>query len=77
MEANSYDRSAQEEFQKNYDLTTLSNKLKVEQSSLQNSFKISLEKFQTLKEEHFKFVRMTEFQNINLDQVLLVCIFDS
>ncbi|KAE9542832.1 hypothetical protein AGLY_002743 [Aphis glycines] len=71
MEANSYKRSAKEEFHKNKDLLNYLNKLKREQNNLQNNFKTSLDKFNCLKEEYSKLLQMTEFQHQNLDQITL------
>jgi len=72
MEANSYKRSAKEEFRKNKDLFNYLNKLKREQNNLQNSFKTCLDKLNCLKEEYSKLIQMTEFQHQNLDQITLV-----
>lgn len=74
MEANSYKRSAQDEFHKNNDLLNFINKLKREQDHLQNDFKIYLDKFNYLKDEYSKLIQITEFQHQNLDQVIFVCI---
>ncbi|XP_026805557.1 uncharacterized protein LOC113548720 [Rhopalosiphum maidis] len=71
MEANSYKRSAKEEFRKNKDLFNYLNKLKREQNNLQNSFKTCLDKLNCLKEEYSKLIQMTEFQQQNLDQITL------
>lgn len=76
MEANSYKRSVQDEFHKNYDLHNLLNKLKREQNNLQNSFKMCFNKFNGLKDEFSKLVQITEFQQQNLNQVIIVCIVD-
>jgi len=73
MEANSYKRSAQDEFHKNKDLFNNLNKLKREQNNLQNNFKTCLDKFNCLKEEYSKLIQITSFQHQNLDQVLSVC----
>jgi len=73
MEANSYKRSAQDEFHKNKDLFNYLNKLKREQYNLQNNFKTNLDKFNSMKEEYSKLIQITEFQHQNLDQVTLVC----
>jgi len=72
MEANSYKRSAKEEFHKNKDLFNYLNKLKREQNNLQNNFKTGLDKFNCLKEEYSKLLQMTEFQHQNLDQITSV-----
>lgn len=77
IEANSYNRSAQEEFHKNNDLINFSNKLKREQNNLENSYKICLDKINNLKDEYSKLMQMTEFQHQNLDQVLFVCILNN
>ncbi|XP_029345813.1 coiled-coil domain-containing protein 40-like [Acyrthosiphon pisum] len=71
MEANSYKRSAQDEFHKNKDLFNYLNKLKREQNNIQNNFKTCLDKFNGLKEEYSKLIQITEFQHQNLDQVTL------
>lgn len=76
IEANSYKRSAHDEFHKNYDLHNLLNKLKREQNNLQSSFNICLNKFSGFKDEFSKLVQITEFQHQNLNQVIIVCIFD-
>jgi len=73
IEANSYKRSAHDEFLKNKDLFNYLNKLKREQNSLQNNFQIYLDKFNCLKEEYSKLIQITEFQHQNLDQITLVC----
>lgn len=75
MEANSYKRSAQEQFHKNNDLQKLLYKLKENQNNLQNSLKTCLEKFNYLKDEYSKLIQITEFQNQNLDQVIFVCTY--
>lgn len=75
MEANSYKRSVHEEFLKNEDIKHLLNKLEREQSSLQNTLKTCLDKFNSLKDKYSKLIQMTEFQNQNLDQILFVCFF--
>eukprot|EP00102_Acyrthosiphon_pisum_P020925 XP_016658135.1 PREDICTED: coiled-coil domain-containing protein 40 [Acyrthosiphon pisum] len=72
MEANSYKRSAQDEFHKNKDLFNYLNKLKREQNNIQNNFKTCLDKFNGLKEEYSKLIQITEFQHQNLDQVTLI-----
>lgn len=72
MEANSYKHSALEEFHKNNDFLSFLNKYKLENNYLQNNFKITLEKFNCLKDEYSKIIQITEFQNLNLNQVLLV-----
>lgn len=76
MEANSYKRSVQDEFHKNYDLHNSSSKLKREQNNVQNCFKVCFNKFNGLKDEFSKLVQITEFQHQNLNQVIIVCIFD-
>jgi len=73
IEANSYKRSAQDEFHKNKDLFNYLNKLTREQNNLQNNLKTYLDKLNCLKEEYSKLIQMTEFQHQNLDQVTLVC----
>lgn len=74
MEANSYKRSALEEMQKNNDCLSFLNKYKQEHNFLQNNFKIHLDKFNCLKDEYSKVTQITEFENLNMNQVLLVCI---
>lgn len=76
IEANSYKRSAQDEFHKNYDLHNLLSKLKREQNNLQNNFEMCLKKFNDLKDEFSKLIQITEFQHQNLNQVIIVCIFN-
>ncbi|VVC24084.1 Hypothetical protein CINCED_3A023271 [Cinara cedri] len=66
-----YNHSTQEEFLRNYDLTNVSNKLKREQIILQNSFKLCLEEFENLKQKYSKLIQMIEFQQQNLNQVLI------
>lgn len=73
MEANSYKRSSQEQFHEHKNLHNYLNKLIREQNNLQNNFKMYLDKFNCLKEEHSKLIQITEFQHQNLDQVTLVC----
>lgn len=75
MEANSYKRSAQEEFHKNNDLLNFINKLKQDQDHLNINFKVYLDKFNSLKDEYSKLIQITEFQHQNLDQVIFVCNF--
>lgn len=72
MEANSYKRSAHEEYLKNEDFLSLLNKLKRDKNHLQNNFKTYLNEVNNLKDEHSKLMQMTEFQNQNLDQVIIV-----
>lgn len=72
MEANSYKRSVHEEYLKNEDFLSLLNKLKREKNNLQNNFKTCLDEVDNLKDEYSKLIQMTEFQNQNLDQVIIV-----
>jgi hypothetical protein len=74
MEANSFKHSVLEELHKNNDLLSFLNKYKQENNNLQNNFKINLDKFNCLKDEYSKIIQITEFQNFNLNQVILVCI---
>lgn len=72
MEANSYKRSALEESQKNNDFLSFLNRYKQEHNYLQDSFKINLNKYNCLKDEYSKVIQIIEFQNINMNQVLMV-----
>uniref|UniRef100_A0A2S2Q421 Coiled-coil domain-containing protein n=1 Tax=Sipha flava TaxID=143950 RepID=A0A2S2Q421_9HEMI len=71
MEANSFKHSVLEELHKNNDLLSFLNKYKQGNNNLQNNFKINLDKFNCLKDEYSKIIQITEFQNFNLNQVIL------
>lgn len=72
MKANSYKRSAQEEFHKYNDLLNFLNKLKQEKIISQKNFKLNLDKYYCLKDEHSKLIQITEFQHQNLCNVISV-----
>ncbi|XP_050424677.1 putative leucine-rich repeat-containing protein DDB_G0290503 [Adelges cooleyi] len=69
LEANSYKRSAQEEIKKNEDFTTKLNKLKREQSGLQQNLNNCLNKLNKLRDEHSELLQIIKFQNINLNDL--------
>lgn len=72
MEANSYKRSAQEEYQKNDYLHNTLNKLKREQENSQYYYNMHLEQLNNLNNEYTKVIQITEFQNINLNDAMAV-----
>lgn len=75
MEANSYKRSTQQEFQKNNDLIKLLYKLKQDQNNLQNKLKTCLDKLICMKDDYSKLIQITQFQHQNLNQVIFVCTY--
>jgi hypothetical protein len=76
VEANSYESNAQIESTRNIYLHNSSNELKLKQSDLQNSYYTLLDKFNRSKDEYSKLIQITNFEYLNLDQVLLVRIFE-
>ncbi|XP_025411772.1 uncharacterized protein LOC112684452 [Sipha flava] len=72
VEANSYESNAQIESTRNIYLHNSSNELKLKQSDLQNSYYTLLDKFNRSKDEYSKLIQITNFEYLNLDQVLLV-----
>lgn len=75
-ETNSYKCSAQEEIHKKMILHNLLKKLKREQNKLQHNFTMCSNRINGLEGEFSKLVQITEFQRQNLNQVIIVCIFD-
>jgi len=73
-EYHSYKRSSQVECHKNEELLHFFNKFTQNHINTQNEFKTCLENFNYLKDKYFNILKMTEIQNKNLDEVIIVCI---
>lgn len=76
MEAKSYESSAQDEIHKKLILKNSLKKFKREQNNLQNNLTMCSNKINDMKDQFSKLVQITIFQQQNLDQVMIVCIFD-
>lgn len=71
-EVDSYKRSLEKESLKKDDLCKSANQLEQKKMNLQSSYDTVLIEFNNSKDEYSQLIQITEFEHLNLNQVLMV-----